>query len=175
MNRDVYDSLPKEMQAKIKQIFDRYLDETMEWVHQKDEEYKKIMLKERPHMSFSDFSNAQLKPFAEKAKPVYPQFGKLGGDGAQEILEALLNDIEKAKAKYGDKICLMGNIDSGATLCWGTEADVHQEVKECIRKAGKGGGLICTSSNSVHSGVKPENYVAMVKAIREYGQYPLSL
>jgi hypothetical protein len=30
------------------------------------------------------------------------------------------------------------------------------------------------SSNSVHSGVKPENYVAMVQAIREFGQYPLS-
>jgi hypothetical protein len=43
-----------------------------------------------------------------------------------------------------------------------------------IRKAGKGGGLICMSSNSVHSGVKPENYVAMVRAIREFGQYPLS-
>ena len=84
-------------------------------------------------------------------------------------------DIGEAKVKYGDKICLMGNIDCGATLCWGTEAEVRQEVKECIRKAGKGGGLICTSSNSVHSGVKPENYVAMVKAVREYGQYPLSL
>jgi len=103
MNRDVYDSLPKEMQAKIMQIFDRYLDETMEWVHQKDVEYKNIMLKERPHMGFSDFNNAQLKPFAEKAKAVYPQFVKLGGDGAQEILEALLDDIEKAKAKYGVK------------------------------------------------------------------------
>jgi hypothetical protein len=26
-----------------------------------------------------------------------------------------------------------------------------------------------------HSGVKPENYVAMVKAIREFGRYPLQL
>jgi len=39
----------------------------------------------------------------------------------------------------------------------------------------KYGGLICMSSNSIHSGVKPENYVTMVKAIREYGKYPLSL
>ena len=84
-------------------------------------------------------------------------------------------DIGEAKAKYGDKICLIGNIDCGATLCWGTEEEVRQEVKECIRKAGKGGGLICASSNSIHSGVKPENYVAMIKAIREYGKYPLSL
>ena len=84
-------------------------------------------------------------------------------------------DIGEAKTKYGNRVCLIGNIDCGATLCWGTEEEVRQEVKECIRKAGAGGGLICASSNSIHSGVKPENYVTMVKAIREYGRYPLSL
>ncbi len=84
-------------------------------------------------------------------------------------------DMGEAKAKYGDRVCLMGNIDCGATLCWGTEEEVRQEVKECIRKAGKGGGLICASSNSIHSGVKPENYVVMVEAVREYGKYLLEL
>ena len=48
-------------------------------------------------------------------------------------------------------------------------------AKEAIRKAGRGGGYICTSSNSIHSGVKPENYAAMVAAIREFGEYPLDL
>ena len=48
-------------------------------------------------------------------------------------------------------------------------------LKKCIRQAGKGGGYICTTSNTVHGAVKPENYVAMVEAIREYGQYPLAL
>ncbi len=84
-------------------------------------------------------------------------------------------DMGEAKARYGDRICLIGNIDCGSTLCWGTEEEVREEVKECIRKGGAGGGLICASSNSIHSGVKPENYVAMVKAIRDYGKYPLSL
>jgi len=31
------------------------------------------------------------------------------------------------------------------------------------------------SSNSIHSGVKSENYLAMVEAIHEFGQYPLNL
>ena len=57
----------------------------------------------------------------------------------------------------------------------GTEDEVIEETKEVIRKAGKGGGLICMSSNSIHSGVKPGNYVAMVRTIREYGRYPLAL
>ena len=29
------------------------------------------------------------------------------------------------------------------------------------------------SSNSVHSGVKPENYLAMVETVKKYGEYPL--
>jgi uroporphyrinogen decarboxylase len=84
-------------------------------------------------------------------------------------------DLGVAKEKYGEKICLLGNVNAGPTLCFKTPEDVRQEVKECIRKAGVGGGYICSSSNSIHSGVKPENYVAMVKAIREYGVYPLKI
>lgn len=84
-------------------------------------------------------------------------------------------DLGEVKAKYGDKVCLAGNVNCGPTLSWGTTEEVRQEVKDCIRKAGYGGGYICGSSNSVHSGVKPENYVAMVEAIREFGKYPLEL
>jgi uroporphyrinogen decarboxylase len=53
--------------------------------------------------------------------------------------------------------------------------EVRQETKEVIRKAGVGGGLIVASSNTIHSAVKPENYVEMVRTIREYGQYPLDI
>lgn len=83
-------------------------------------------------------------------------------------------DLGEVKSKYGDKVCLIGNVDCGALLSWGTTEEVHEKVKECIRKAGKGGGYICTSSNSIHAGVKPENYLEMIKTIRDYGRYPLS-
>ena len=84
-------------------------------------------------------------------------------------------DIGKIKAEYGNRICLAGNIDCAQLLSWGTRDEVNQAIKDCIAKAGVGGGFICTSSNTIHSGVNPENYLAMVEAIRKYGQYPLSL
>ncbi len=83
-------------------------------------------------------------------------------------------DIGEVKERYGDKLCLMGNVDCAGTLIFGTAEEVRQETKSVIRKAGVGGGLIVSSSNTIHSGVKPENYVTMVKAIKEYGKYPLS-
>lgn len=84
-------------------------------------------------------------------------------------------DIGEAKQKYGDRLCLMGNVNCASTLSFGTVEEVRQETKEVIRKAGIGGGLIVASSNSIHSAVKPENYVEMVRTIKEYGRYPLDI
>jgi len=47
------------------------------------------------------------------------------------------------------------------------------ETKEVIRKGGPGGGFILSSSNSIHASVKPENYMAMLDTLKQYGRYPL--
>jgi len=84
-------------------------------------------------------------------------------------------DLGEVKEKYGHRVCLIGNVDCAYTLTWGTVEEVREDVKRCMRQAARGGGYICMSSNSIHSAVKPENYVEMVKAIRDYGQYPISI
>jgi len=48
-------------------------------------------------------------------------------------------------------------------------------VKETIAAAAPGGGYVISSSNSIHPGCKPENYIAMVKAARKYGDYPIRI
>lgn len=80
-------------------------------------------------------------------------------------------DIGEVKLKYGDRVCLMGNIDCGYILSRGSVDEVKMAVRECISKACRGGGYIMSSSNSIHSSVKPENYIAMIKATKEYGRY----
>ena len=97
-----------------------------------------------------------------------------GVDAVHPIDPVAGMDLGEAKAKYGEKVCLMGNVDSGNILSWGTKSEVREAVKECIRKAGKGGGYICMACSSIHGAVKGENYAEMVKTIREYGKYPLS-
>jgi uroporphyrinogen decarboxylase len=47
-------------------------------------------------------------------------------------------------------------------------------VRACLAAAAPGGGHLLSSSNSIHSSVRPENYLAMVEALREYGNYPLA-
>ncbi|MHC4252884.1 MAG: uroporphyrinogen decarboxylase family protein, partial [Planctomycetota bacterium] len=76
--------------------------------------------------------------------------------------------MEEFKRAYGERICLKGNVDCTGALCEGTEEEVADEVRRCIL-AGGPEGLILSSSNTIHRGVKPENYRAMLEALRRFG------
>jgi uroporphyrinogen decarboxylase len=80
-------------------------------------------------------------------------------------------DLAKIKADYGDKICLKGNVDCSTTLSFKNVDEVIEETKKCIEIGKPGGGFILSSSNSIHSAVKPENYKAMLDTLKEYGKY----
>jgi uroporphyrinogen decarboxylase len=84
-------------------------------------------------------------------------------------------DLAEVKAAYGDRIALKGNVDCAHTLTFGSVKDVIEETKHVIGTGGPGGGFILSSSNTIHSSVKPENYLAMLHALRMYGAYPLAL
>jgi uroporphyrinogen decarboxylase len=84
-------------------------------------------------------------------------------------------DIGQVKRKYGNKVCLIGNIDCGNLLCFGTQEDVKKAVIDTIKKAAPNGGFIMSSSNSIPLSAKPENYQALIEYTRAYGKYPLDL
>jgi uroporphyrinogen decarboxylase len=80
-------------------------------------------------------------------------------------------DLGEVKAKYGDRVALKGNVDCAQLMTFGTPDEVVEATKETLRKGMPGGGFILSSSNSIHSSVKPENYAAMLQTLREYGRY----
>lgn len=96
-----------------------------------------------------------------------------GIDALDPIEPAAGMDIGEVKAKYGDRITVIGNVDCSFVLTRGTVEEVEEAVKETIAKASPGGGHILASSNSIHPAIKPENYKAMVEAARKFGRYPI--
>ncbi len=92
-------------------------------------------------------------------------------DGMHEIEPTAGMDLALLKERFGDRRCLMGNVDCGQTLCFGTREEVAQETLECIGKAAKGGGYVLTTSNSVHGGVRPENYLTMLETWSKNCEY----
>lgn len=84
-------------------------------------------------------------------------------------------DIGQMKRDYSDQIALKGNVNCATTLVSGTIQDVVNETLDVIRAAADGGGLILSSSNSIHSSINPANYLAMINTIKAYGKYPITL
>jgi len=95
-------------------------------------------------------------------------------DGLHSLDPTAGVDIGDVKAKYGQRLILMGNV-AVDSLAKKTRDDVIKETEECIRKASAGGGHILSSSNSWSAGAKLENCMAMVEAGRKYGIYPIRI
>ena len=105
---------------------------------------------------------------------LYPLLDMIVSTGVDAIdpIEPLAGmDLKKVKALYGDRVCIVGNIDCGHLLPHGTEQEVRQAVRQAIADAAPGGGYILSSSNSIHSSCNPRNYLAMVEAGHEFGAY----
>jgi uroporphyrinogen decarboxylase len=100
--------------------------------------------------------------------PILDDLIELGFDGIHPIQPQCM-DIGEVKSYLAGRACILGNIDCRSLLPYGTEEEVERAVKETIDKAACGGGYILSSSNSIHPGCKPENYIAMVRAAHKYG------
>jgi uroporphyrinogen decarboxylase len=84
-------------------------------------------------------------------------------------------DMAYMKRAYSSSFALKGNVNCATTLVEGTAEQVVGETLGVIRAAAEGGGLIVSSSNSIHSSVAPLNYLAMLSTIKAYGRYPVKL
>jgi len=83
--------------------------------------------------------------------------------------------LSEMKAAYGEKICLMGNVDCVYTLVHGTADEVAAETADCIKAGAPGGAYIVSSSNVVVSRTPTENYLALVETVKKKGRCPLNL
>jgi uroporphyrinogen decarboxylase len=96
-----------------------------------------------------------------------------GIDAYHAIEPAAGMDIGYLKQRYGSHLTLMGNVDCGRLLGEGTSEEVTAQTRRVIQAAAPGGGFVLTSSNSIHRGVKVENYLTMLETARKYGVYPI--
>ena len=109
-----------------------------------------------------------------KLTPLVPLLINAGFDGIHPIQPQCM-DIGKIKKQFGKQACILGNIDCSFLLVFGSQKEVKENVRQTIKRAAPGGGYIISSSNSIHPGVKPENYITMVEAARKYGKYPIKV
>lgn len=79
-------------------------------------------------------------------------------------------DITQVAAKYPG-LSIKGNVDCAQLMTFGAPAETAAATRLALAQGMACRGYICSSSNSIHSGVRPENYLALMQTVRDYGCY----
>jgi uroporphyrinogen decarboxylase len=107
--------------------------------------------------------------------PLIDDFVEIGVDILNPIQTSAgsMSDLPSLKKRHGNNIVFCGGIDTHRVLPYGSPAEVRQEVKRVIDILGPGGGCMIGAVHTVMNDVPPENVLAMVDAVEEFGHYPL--
>jgi uroporphyrinogen decarboxylase len=83
-----------------------------------------------------------------------------------------IEDIGELKEQFGDKVCLIGNVDPVETVMKGTIEEIYEAGKECILKAyDSPKGFILSSGCDIPIGTHPDKIKAIMDSARIYGSY----
>jgi len=80
-------------------------------------------------------------------------------------------DLAVIKKRYGDRLVLMGNLNTYHLMLRGTPEEVKDKARQCIEDAASGGRFILTNGDQIGRDTPEENVIAMVEAAYEYGVY----
>ncbi|MCG3159016.1 MAG: Uroporphyrinogen decarboxylase [bacterium] len=76
-------------------------------------------------------------------------------------------DLAEVKARVGDRMCLMGNVNPLEIGVRGTPAEVRKATLEVLEKSG-GEGIILSVGGGVSPGMRRANILAMQEALAEF-------
>ena len=132
------------------------------------------------HADFIDFikSRTNAKVLFHSCGDVAPLIGDFIDIGV-DILNPIqtstgsISDLSALKKRFGKNIVFCGAIDTHRILPFGSVTDVREEVKRVLQILGPGGGYMIGAVHTIMNDVPPENVLAMVDAVKEYGEYPL--
>ncbi|NPV07002.1 MAG: hypothetical protein HPY83_03430 [Anaerolineae bacterium] len=79
-------------------------------------------------------------------------------------------DIGEVKARYGDRLCLIGNVDC-SLLQTGTREQMIRSAEYALEKGKPGGGYIFGTSNCVFAGMPVESYLLIHDIWRRHRAY----
>ncbi|HBC87804.1 MAG TPA: hypothetical protein DCZ94_12690 [Lentisphaeria bacterium] len=79
-------------------------------------------------------------------------------------------DIAMVKKLYGDKVCLIGNVNCGL-LQTGTDEEARNSARYALKSGMPGGGYIFSTSNCVYTGMQLSRYEMILDVWRKEGNY----
>ena len=193
MDQDFARALMERIADYCKQLMGRFLEElgdnvdiikigddlgTQESLMISPKMYREIL---KPvHADFISFIKARTKAkiFFHSdgdVAPLIEDFIEIGVDILNTIQTSAgsMSDLPSLKKRFGSDIVFCGGIDTHRILPFGSVEEVRQEVRRVIQILGPGGGCMIGAVHTIMNDVPPENVIAMVDAVEEFGRYPL--
>jgi len=132
------------------------------------------------HKKFFDFikSKTDAKVFYHSCGNIVELIDDLveiGVDIINPVQVAAMGDTAKLKARFGEKVIFWGGIDTQKVMPRGSPEDITAEVRRRIHDLAPRGGYVLAAVHNIQPDVPPRNIVAMAKAARELGAYPLAV
>ncbi|MHA1684528.1 MAG: uroporphyrinogen decarboxylase family protein [Promethearchaeota archaeon] len=103
----------------------------------------------------------------------FPGMVEAGVDAAEPLEYESGMRLKDLKEKFGNQICLIGNVPASDALCVGDVEFTIEITKRCIQDAARGGGFILSPGANVLATTKPRNLRAMIETVKKYGAYPI--
>ena len=79
-------------------------------------------------------------------------------------------DIAEVKRLYGDRVCLIGNVNCGL-LQTGTDKEVIESARYALTSGMPGGGYVFSTSNCIYTGMPLSRYELMLDVWKREGNY----
>ena len=101
-------------------------------------------------------------------------FDDLASSGIAGLMVSTLEDLAELKQQAAGKLTLLGNLN-GVTMRNWSQAEAEMQVKEAIRKAGRGGGFVLCDNHGELPWQIPDHVVHFLReATEKWGRYPLT-
>lgn len=83
-----------------------------------------------------------------------------------------MNDTKALKREFGKDIVFWGGgVDTQKILPTGSLQEVKNEVRRRVEDLMPGGGFVFNTVHNIQADVPPQNIIAMIEALQEYGVY----
>ena len=108
-------------------------------------------------------------------QPYYDDLIEVGLDVHQSVESLAGNDLGEIKDKWGDKLSFIGNMDVSDLLAFGTNEEVIESTKQCLRNGMKSPGYMFSPCSDLINLDKLELVETMMATYKKHRAYPLNI
>lgn len=119
---------------------------------------------------YRDMGFFSIKHTDGNIMPIIDQLVEAGPHALHSLDPQAGIDIAEVKRRYGDRVCLIGNVNCGM-LDTGTDEQVIESARYALKHGMPGGGYVFSTSNCIYTGMRLARYELMLDVWRREGDY----